>query len=162
MKDIWVTTREVWQSFALLTKRTQVWIMCCSAKTLGNFFHSIFLYTQLYKWVPGYIQRWTCVWQPLRINCSIWLDASQRIWDGVRLNRSAREVKCKSTLSNPEDWMLCYIRTYLFIFFTSHLSFAVLDDVTLVKDTVVPPDSAATTTTTHHDTHDTQVMVCRM
>ena len=32
-----------------------------------------------------------------RINCSIWLDASQRSWDGV----SVREVKC-----NLEDWIL--------------------------------------------------------
>ena len=35
------------------------------------------------------------VYEPLRINCSIWLDASQRSWDGVWVNRSAREVKCK-------------------------------------------------------------------
>ena len=34
--------------------------------------------------------------QPSRINCSIWLDASPRSWDGVWLNRSAREVKCKA------------------------------------------------------------------
>ena len=34
--------------------------------------------------------------QPSRINCSIRLDASQRSWDGVWLNRSAREVKCKA------------------------------------------------------------------
>ena len=33
--------------------------------------------------------------QATRINCSIWLDASQRNWDGVWLNGSAREVKCK-------------------------------------------------------------------
>ena len=33
--------------------------------------------------------------QPSRINCSIWLDASQRSRDGVWLNRSVREVKCK-------------------------------------------------------------------
>ena len=51
--------------------------------------------------------------QPSRINCSIWLDASQRSWDGVWLNRSAGEVKWKSALSNPEDWILRCIRTYL-------------------------------------------------
>ena len=52
--------------------------------------------------------------QPSRINCSIRLDASQRSWDGVWLNKSAREVKCKSALSSPEDWILRYIRTYPF------------------------------------------------
>ena len=34
--------------------------------------------------------------QPSRINCSIWLDASQRRRDGVCVNRSVREVKCKA------------------------------------------------------------------
>ena len=34
--------------------------------------------------------------QPLRINCSIWLDASQRSRDGVCVNTSIREVKCKA------------------------------------------------------------------
>ena len=43
--------------------------------------------------------------QPSRINSSIWLDVSQR--------RAAREVKCKSALSNREDWILDYIRTNL-------------------------------------------------
>ena len=40
---------------------------------------------------------------PSSINCSIWLDA-----------RSATEIKIKSVLSNPEDRILRYIRTYLF------------------------------------------------
>ena len=48
--------------------------------------------------------------QPSRINCSIWLDASQRSRDGVRLNRSVREVK----INGPEDWILRYIKTCLF------------------------------------------------
>ena len=34
--------------------------------------------------------------QPSRINCSIWLDASQRSRDGIWVNRSVREVKCKA------------------------------------------------------------------
>ena len=34
--------------------------------------------------------------QPSGINCSIWLDASQRTRDGVSVNRSGREVKCKA------------------------------------------------------------------
>ena len=46
--------------------------------------------------------------QPSRINCSIWLDDSQRSRDGVWVNRSVREVKCKAL------WMvLRYIRTCL-------------------------------------------------
>ena len=40
--------------------------------------------------IGGYVYK-----QPSRINCSIWLDASQRSWDGVWVNRSVREVKCK-------------------------------------------------------------------
>ena len=34
--------------------------------------------------------------QPSCINCTIWLDASQRSWDGVWVNRSVKEVKCKA------------------------------------------------------------------
>ena len=34
--------------------------------------------------------------QPSRINCSIRLDVSQRSRDGVYVNRSVREVKCKA------------------------------------------------------------------
>ena len=55
------------------------------------------------------------VWTSMRINCSIWLDASQGSWDGVWLNRSARKVKCKSALSSPEDRILRYTRTYLYL-----------------------------------------------
>ena len=47
------------------------------------------------------------------INCTMWLDASQRSWDDIWLNRSAGEVKCKSALSSPMDWILRYIKTYL-------------------------------------------------
>ena len=50
--------------------------------------------------------------QPSCINCSIWLDASQRSQDGVWVNMSVKEVKCKSTLSSPEDRILRYVRTY--------------------------------------------------
>ena len=48
----------------------------------------------------GYVYK-----QPLRINYGIWLDASQRSWDGVWFNRLAWEVK---------DPILRYIRTYLY------------------------------------------------
>ena len=50
--------------------------------------------------------------QPSRIKCSIWLDASQRSRDGVWVNRSVREVKCKTL------WMVLrtgYIRPLPFI-----------------------------------------------
>ena len=57
------------------------------------------------------------------INYSIWLDASQRSWDGIWLNRSARDVKCKSALSSPKDWILRYIKTYLF-YCKHHLKFS--------------------------------------
>ena len=42
---------------------------------------------------------------------------SQRNWDGIWLNRSAGEVMCKSALSSPMDWILRYIKTYLFFFY---------------------------------------------
>ena len=41
--------------------------------------------------IGGYVYE-----QPSRINWSIWLDASQRSWYGVWVNRSASEVKCKA------------------------------------------------------------------
>ena len=57
----------------------------CGVKTLGTFFHSTLLqFTQLNKneylaiYSGGYVYE-----QPSRINCSIWLDASQRSRDGV-------------------------------------------------------------------------------
>ena len=57
----------------------------CGVKTLGKFFHSTLLqFTQRKKNEylaidsGGYVYE-----QPSRINCSIWLDASQRSRDGV-------------------------------------------------------------------------------
>ena len=57
----------------------------CSVKTLGKFFHSTLLqFTQLnineYLAIDsgGYVYE-----QPSRINCSIWLDVSQRSRDDV-------------------------------------------------------------------------------
>ena len=57
----------------------------CGVKTLGKFFHSTLLqFTQLNKNEylaidsGGYVYE-----QSSRINCSIWLDASQRSRDGV-------------------------------------------------------------------------------
>ncbi len=49
----------------------------------------------------------------LRELIAAWLNASQRSRDGIQSNRSARE-KIKSALSNPDDWILRYIRTYLY------------------------------------------------
>ena len=70
--------------------------------------------------------------QPSRITCGIWLDASQRSWDGVWLNRSVREVKCKSNLRSPEDWILRYIRTYLFLL-VAVLPVSYLFDTSIVR-----------------------------
>ena len=57
----------------------------CGVKTLGKFFHSTLLqFTQLNEneylaiGSGGYVYE-----QPSRINCSIWLDASQRSRGGV-------------------------------------------------------------------------------
>ena len=55
----------------------------CGVKTLGKFVHSTLLqFTQLNEYLAvesgGYVYE-----QLSRINCSIWLDASQRSRDGV-------------------------------------------------------------------------------
>ena len=55
----------------------------CGVKTLGKFFHPTLLqFTQLNEYLAidsgGYVYE-----QPSCINCSIWLDASQRSLDGV-------------------------------------------------------------------------------
>ena len=70
----------------------------CGIKTLGKVFHSTLLqFTQLNQ--NEYLAIGSGVYvyeQPTRINCSIWVDASQRSRDGVWVNRSVREVKCKA------------------------------------------------------------------
>ena len=43
--------------------------------------------------------------QSSRINCSIWLAASQRGWDGFWLNRCAWEVKCTVQSSGLVIWL---------------------------------------------------------
>ena len=61
-------------------------MLCCGVKTLGKFVHYTLLqFTQLYKRVTDYIidSGGYVYEQPSRINCSIWLDASQRSRDGV-------------------------------------------------------------------------------
>ena len=70
----------------------------CGAKTLGKFVYSTLLqFTQLNKHEYLAIVSGGCVYeQHSHINCSIWLDASQRSRDGVWVNRSVREVKCKA------------------------------------------------------------------
>ena len=69
----------------------------CGVKTLGKFFtlHCSSSLSCINEYLVidsgGYVYE-----QPSRINCSIWLDASQRSRNGVWVNRSVREVKCKS------------------------------------------------------------------
>ena len=57
----------------------------CGVKTLGKFFHSTLLqFTQLNKNEYLAIDSGGYVYEhPSRINCSIWLDASQRSRDSV-------------------------------------------------------------------------------
>ena len=77
--------------------RTWVRILCCGAKTLGKFFFTPYCSSSLSCINEhlainsgGYVYE-----QPSCINCSIWLNASQRSLDGIRLNRSVMEEKCK-------------------------------------------------------------------
>ena len=67
---------------------------CCSVKTLGKFFYSTLLqFSCITEYLAidsgGYVYK-------QHINCSTWLDASQRSRDGIWENRSIREVKCKA------------------------------------------------------------------
>ena len=84
-------------SFGLSTTRTRVRILCCGVKTLSEFFtlHCSSSLSCINEYLAidsgGYVYE-----QPSRINCSIWLDVSQRSVDGVCVNRSVREVKCKA------------------------------------------------------------------
>ena len=71
--------------------------MCCGVKTLGKFFtlHCSSSISCINEYLAidrgGYVYE-----QPSRINCSIWLDVSQRSRDGDLVNRSVREIKCKT------------------------------------------------------------------
>ena len=64
--------------------RTRVRILCCGVKILGVFFtlHCSSSLSCIDEYLTidsgGYVHE-----QPSRINCSIWLDASQRCRDGV-------------------------------------------------------------------------------
>ena len=77
--------------------RTRVRILCCGAKTLRKFFtlHWSSSLSCINEYlaidIGGYVYE-----QPSHIHCSIWLDASQGSRDGVWVNRSVREVKCKA------------------------------------------------------------------
>ena len=91
----------------------------------------------------GYVYK-----QPSCIICSICLDASQRSWDGVWLNR---EVKCKGALSNPEDRILRYIRTYLLFYLTeSTQTLELLLQLLLLARITLPVRSVETITQIYH------------
>ena len=84
----------------------------CNVKTLGKFLLCV---------APVHTAIWMCTWLSTVVDmCMRSLHAlivacgwtSQRSWDGVWLNRSAREVMCKTNL---EDWILRYVRTYLYL-----------------------------------------------
>ena len=56
----------------------------------------LYIYIYIYIYIYDYDSGGYVYEQPSRINCSIWLDASQRSRDGVCVKRSVREVKCKA------------------------------------------------------------------
>ena len=85
------TCRAQWLRGRAPTTRTRFRILSCGVKTLGNFVFTLYCYSSLSCIkeclainIGGYVYE-----QPWRINCSIWLD-------GVWVNRSVREVKCKA------------------------------------------------------------------
>ena len=62
----------------------------------------------LYKWVPGYRQRWKC---ERTVFVVVWLNASRRSRVGVGMNRSARGWSVKR-FKCPMDWRPRHIRPY--------------------------------------------------
>ena len=76
--------------------RTRVRILAVVLKPWASFFtlHCSSSHSWINEYLAidsgGYVYE-----QPSCINCSIWLDASQGSRDGVWVNRSVREVKCK-------------------------------------------------------------------
>ena len=88
--------RAQWLRGRALDSQIRVRILWCSVKTFWQVFslyiapvHSVNEYLAIDS--RGYLYE-----QPTCINCSIWLDAFQKSWDGVWENRSVREVKCKA------------------------------------------------------------------
>ena len=45
-----------------------------------------------------------------------WIGVDDGLTYGIWLNKSAGEIKCKSAASSPKDWILRYIKIYLFPF----------------------------------------------
>ena len=71
------------------SRETQVWFLVLLFQSFGNFFHSTLLQLiQMYKWVPDYRQWLICERRVCAV-ITVWLNASQRSRDGVRMNRSA-------------------------------------------------------------------------
>ena len=80
-------------------------------------------FTRLHKWLLGYRQQWKCEWI---VVASTWLP------DGWMLIREVdwccneqfcQGLKCiYSALSGPTDWTLCYIKSYLYFFFSRKLA----------------------------------------
>ena len=81
-------------------KRTRVRILLRGVKPLGNCFHSTLLpFTQLYKRIPGNRQLTDTCASSLRALFEAYGCMLPR--DGVWLNRTAREVKCKALWAIP-------------------------------------------------------------
>ena len=90
-----------------------------SCAAVWNFGEVVFLSIYI---VPFHLAVWMSTWlytvvgictRSLRTLISVWLDASQGSWDGVWLNRSVRELKCKAL------WVIlrigyCAIKTITF------------------------------------------------
>ena len=67
------------------------------------------------KWVPGYRRWWKCVWIVFAHICCVARMLPLRSWVGVWMNRSDRGLWV-GALSDPTDWILCYIKTYIYLF----------------------------------------------
>ena len=72
--------------------------------------------TQLCKWVPGY-RLWKCKWLVVARNfcmARILPGEAELVSEWTGLSERAKSV---STLSDPTDWIMCYIKIYLFTFY---------------------------------------------
>ena len=92
--------------------------VCVSCRTLGKSICStcysslICMNEYLPIYTGGYLYLNSVCWL-----IAMWLNVSQRSWDNVQLNRSAREETIKRCEESHKDWILHYVWTCLYYLF---------------------------------------------
>ena len=105
------------------TKRSMVRILCCCVKPWASLFtlHCSSSLSCMNEHLPIDSGEYLCTCSFHKL-IAAWLNSSQKSWDGVWLTGLPEDV-VKSTLSNPKDCILCYVRSwlYLHLFISCHL-----------------------------------------